>query len=108
VPVPDRFSEAAILGLAARARIAAHRGELTAAVELGRRAVQLAETGDHISLCARTWLALAEVHRKRGETSEADSAVAAALRLYDAKGNVTAAERVRRSTALLVLGERDT
>jgi DNA-binding SARP family transcriptional activator/tetratricopeptide (TPR) repeat protein len=108
VPVPDRFAESAVLGLAARSRIAAHRGDLASAVEIGRRAVQLASDSDSINLRTRTLLALAEVHGKRGETSEADAALAAALRLYEAKGNITAAERVRTATALFVLGERDT
>ena len=46
VPVPDHFHDAAVLGLAARARIAAHRGDFASAVEIGRRAVDLASRSD--------------------------------------------------------------
>jgi DNA-binding SARP family transcriptional activator len=101
VPVPDEFHFWAVRRLAARSRIAAHRGDLTAALETGRRAVELAEPTDLINLRAGTWLALAEVRTKRDETSEADAAVAAARRLYETKGNVRAAE-------LSVLSERGT
>ena len=44
---------------------------------------------------ARVWLALAEVRRAAGLTAEADAAVAAALELYEQKGNIAAAARVR-------------
>jgi hypothetical protein len=48
-----------------------------------------------LNLTARTWEALVEVRRRRGEQAEADAAVANALELYEAKGNVAAAERLR-------------
>lgn len=95
VPVPDRFLHEAVLGLAARARVAAHRGRMEDASELARRGVALAEQGDMLNLTARTYLALAEVQGRAGRVSEADEAVATALRLYEAKGNVTAARLVR-------------
>jgi DNA-binding SARP family transcriptional activator/tetratricopeptide (TPR) repeat protein len=107
VPIPDHFLNWPVLRLAARSRIAARRGELDPAVEIGRRAVELAERSDATNLRAGTWLALAEVHRARDEASEAAAAVAAALRLYDEKGNVTAAGRVKTTWLLSVLGERD-
>ena len=44
---------------------------------------------------ARVWLALAEVQRADGDGPEADAAVAEAIRLYEAKGNVAAAAAVR-------------
>ena len=107
VPVPDHFLNWPVLGLAARSRIAAHRGDRDLAVEFGQRAVALAERSDASNLRGRTWLALAEVHRARDETSEADNAVAAALRVYAAKGNVTAARRVETTFGLPVVGRRD-
>jgi tetratricopeptide (TPR) repeat protein len=107
VPIPDDFLNWAVLALAARARIAAHRGRVDSALDLGRRAVELAERSDETNRRARAWLALAEVHRERNETSDADAAVATALRLYEAKGNVRAAGRLRSSLALPVLGRRD-
>jgi len=41
------------------------------------------------------WLALAEVQRAAGNEAEADQAVERALELYDRKGNIAAAARVR-------------
>src|SRR5262249_32622501 len=43
VPVPTYFRREAVVGLAARARLAAHRGELAEAVTLAERAVELAD-----------------------------------------------------------------
>ena len=47
----------------------------------------------------RAWLALAEVQLHNGDAVEADAAVAAALRLYEAKGNVAAAGPLRPATS---------
>jgi hypothetical protein len=44
---------------------------------------------------AVAWLALAEVQKANGHAAGADAAVANALRLYEEKGNVAAAARVR-------------
>jgi hypothetical protein len=95
VPVPDYFLHEAVLGLAARARVAAHRDELDEGLTHALRGVELALRGDMVNVTARTWEALAEVRRRRGEQAEADAAVANALELYDAKGNVSAAQRLR-------------
>jgi DNA-binding SARP family transcriptional activator/tetratricopeptide (TPR) repeat protein len=107
VPVPDHFHKWAVLNLAARSRIAAHNGDLDRALDLGRRAVGLVELSDETNRRARTWLALAEVQRERGDTAEADGAVATALVLCEAKGNVTAAARLRSAAGLSVPGGRD-
>jgi DNA-binding SARP family transcriptional activator len=92
---PHLYRLEAVLRLAARARVHAHRGELAEALTLARRAVGFNERTDLLDLRAQTWLALAEVHGACGATAEADAAVAQALRLYDAKGNVAAAGRLR-------------
>jgi tetratricopeptide (TPR) repeat protein len=94
VPVPGYFLHEAVLGLAARARVAAHRGDLDRALELARTGIDLVETSDMSNLRARTWLALAEVRRARGETVEAAAAAETALHLYEAKGNVAAVARM--------------
>jgi len=94
VPVARSFRTGLARGLAARARVAAHRGDPVEAVGLARRGVELADQSDNLNLRARVWLALAEVLRANGNHPEADGAVAEALRLYEAKGNVVAAERV--------------
>jgi hypothetical protein len=44
------------------------------------------------------WLGLAEVHRAAGRERKAEEATAAALALYEQKGNIADADRVR-STA---------
>ena len=82
---------------AVMARLAAQHGELEEALELARRAVEAGEHADRLNAAATAWLALAEVRRARGETAEADAAVAAALQVYERKGNVAAAARVRAS-----------
>jgi tetratricopeptide (TPR) repeat protein len=81
--------------LAADARLAAHRGELGEALKLARRAAEIAEAGGRPNISARVQLALAEVQRAAGHDSEADAAVAAALALYEQKGNLAASARLR-------------
>ena len=76
VPVPAYFRHEAVLGLAARARLAAHRGRLAEAVRSRERAVELAERSDMLNLRARVWLALAEVQQTQRRAAEADAAVA--------------------------------
>jgi DNA-binding SARP family transcriptional activator len=93
VPEPGSFLPQTVFGLAGRARLAAHRGELAEALALARRAVELAEPTDMLNHRATIWLALAEVQRAANELP--DAAVAEALRLYEAKGNVTAAAALR-------------
>ena len=48
---------------------------------------------------AHVEVALAEVQRAAGNTAEADAAVARALELYEQKGNVAAADRLRAGAA---------
>ena len=81
--------------LAARARIAAHASNHAEAVELAETAVELAAIYGAVNFEARMWLALAEVQRAAGKQAEADQDVERALELYDRKGNIVAAARVR-------------
>jgi class 3 adenylate cyclase/predicted ATPase len=81
--------------LAVLARLAGHRGEHAEAVRLAESAVERAKRTDDLNLEARIWLALAEVQRASGQTAEADAAVATALDLYEQKGNIAAAARLR-------------
>jgi tetratricopeptide (TPR) repeat protein len=81
--------------LAVLARLAGHRGEHAEAVRLAQRAVALSERTDDLNLKARLWLAFAEVQRASGHAADADAAVATALDLYEQKGNVAAAGRLR-------------
>ena len=70
-----------VLRLAARGRVAAHRGEITTGLELTRRAVELGERSDWLNHRACAWLALAEVQRRTARTTDADVSVAAAVPL---------------------------
>ena len=63
---PPRGKAYAFQRLAASARVAAHRGEPDHALELARRAVELADPSDWLNETARAWLALAEVQRVNG------------------------------------------
>ena len=83
--------------LAVEARIAAHRGNFGEALDLGGQAVEHAEGVDNLNRRAEAWLALAEVQRAAGRYGEADASVAEALTLYERKGNLTAAGRLRAS-----------
>jgi len=71
------------------------RGEVGTALELAEQAVEITERCDLSNRRALVWLSLAEVRRAAGQHDEADVAVAAALGLYEAKGNVAAAENIR-------------
>jgi class 3 adenylate cyclase/tetratricopeptide (TPR) repeat protein len=85
--------------LAAKARLEAHRGELSEAVTHAKQAVHVIDVTDELNGRARIWRALADVQRAAGDTEAAADAVAAALALYEQKGNVAAAEHLRSTVA---------
>jgi DNA-binding SARP family transcriptional activator/tetratricopeptide (TPR) repeat protein len=95
---PVRGKMYPIVRLAARGRLAAQGGELTEALAFAERAVECGENTDYLNYVARAWLALAEVRRAGGEAESADAAVARAIELYERKGNIVAAERLRQTT----------
>jgi predicted ATPase len=76
-----------------RAKILARRGEIEKAEELGREAVQLADSTDFPELKALTALDLAEVLDAAGKADEALELAARAREIYERKGNVVAAEQ---------------
>jgi hypothetical protein len=78
-----------------QARMAAHRGEHADALARIGDVVERAEHGGHLTVRGQAQVALAEVQRAAGNDAEADAAVARALALYEQKGNVAAAERLR-------------
>jgi hypothetical protein len=94
-PVLDHFREEAVLGLAARARVAAHHHRHDEAVRLATRALELAGQSDMLNLRGRISEACAEVHSAGGRETEANAAVTAALELYEQKGNVAAMAQLR-------------
>jgi class 3 adenylate cyclase/tetratricopeptide (TPR) repeat protein len=81
--------------LVGEARVAAHRGDHLDAAARIRRAVEVINGTDGLNQRARASLALAEVQRAAGQDAEADATLATALELYEQKGNLAAAERVR-------------
>jgi class 3 adenylate cyclase/tetratricopeptide (TPR) repeat protein len=80
---------------AVRARVLARRGEHARAEALAREALGLIAGFDWTNQHAQTAEALAEVLELGGRRREAQAALREALRLYEAKGNVVAARKVR-------------
>ena len=78
-----------------RARLAAHLGEHADALALIGPVVERADRAGFLTMRGHVQATLAEVHRAAGNLAEADAAAAAAVALYEQKGNVAAAERVR-------------
>ena len=81
---------------AVQARLAAHDGRLDEAIALGERAVEGAETRPYnLERRASMWASLATVLDTAGRSSAAESARTTALELYERKGNIAAAGRLR-------------
>jgi tetratricopeptide (TPR) repeat protein len=95
VPEPVFYRPEAVLRVFLEARLAAHDGALDEAAASARRGVEQLEPTDLLGARARAWLTVAEVERMSRHDTEADAAVGTALELYDAKGNVAAAARLR-------------
>jgi DNA-binding SARP family transcriptional activator len=94
LPPPAHFRPAVVLQLAAEARIAGHGGDHAGAAAKAQAAIDLAERSDRLNLKGRAWIALAQIRRGAG-APEAEEAAAAALRVYETKGNVAAAAHLR-------------
>jgi tetratricopeptide (TPR) repeat protein len=94
VPVPCPTTPAAFRP-AVQARLAARAGRQAEAETLARRALDCVSQTDDLNLQARVWVAVAEVRRAAGDQDGSDTAIAEALRRYEAKGNVAAAEALR-------------
>ena len=78
-----------------RAKVLARMGELDEAERVGREAVAIASATDVLDLRGQALADLAEVLRLGGRPEEARALIEEATRLYDQKGNVVAAERLR-------------
>jgi class 3 adenylate cyclase/tetratricopeptide (TPR) repeat protein len=79
----------------ARAKILARRGKLDEAERLARQALELIGKTDALNMRAQTLLSLAEVLTAADRAEEAMERTRDAVRLYEVKGNVVMAERVR-------------
>ena len=85
-----------VRALAVEGRLKAHQGRFAEALSLLERAIVQAEAREgNLTLRAEIWAGLAEVQRAAGQRSEADAAGATALALYEQKGNIAAAARLR-------------
>jgi tetratricopeptide (TPR) repeat protein len=78
-----------------RAPILARAGALEEAEALMRAAVDMAKQTEAPDLLASSWSELATVLHLRGQQHEARQALDEALRIYDAKGDRMAAQRLR-------------
>ena len=79
---------------ATRARLLARQGHADAE-SVAREAVALADTTDFLELRGDCRVALADVLRRAGHEDGAAEALGEALALYEQKGNIVSAERVR-------------
>jgi len=93
--MPVQGKAYSFLRFAAKGRLAAQEGNCATALDLVQRAVEVAGRSAWVNSIARVWLARAEVERACGHADKADAAVVEALRLYEKKGNVAVAARVR-------------
>jgi tetratricopeptide (TPR) repeat protein len=79
--------------------VQARRGDLGAALALARDAVAWAERSEQPDSQAEAFVDLAEILRATGRADEARGYIDRALRLYELKGNLVAAEQVRADLA---------
>ena len=78
-----------------RAKVLARRADFDEAERLAREAVAFAERTDYLDVRSQAVADLAEVLRLAGRPGESEAALEEAIRLYEKKGNVAAAERLR-------------
>jgi tetratricopeptide (TPR) repeat protein len=100
----DRVSQA--LWRQVRAKLHARAGRAADAERLAREAVALLADTDMVDYHARAVADLAEVLRTIDRPDEAAKELAAAIELFDAKGNVVRAERARAAQLALPLERR--
>jgi len=79
-----------------RAKVLARRGDFEAAEKLAREAVEYAELSDFLHSHADALTDLAEVLALAGQPAESASAIEAAIRLHEAKGNALAIAHTRK------------
>jgi class 3 adenylate cyclase/tetratricopeptide (TPR) repeat protein len=84
---------------AARAHLLAGRGETKEAARLAREAVDIVAATDQINAHANALVDLADILRADGDEDGSAAALEQALELYEEKGNVLGAERVRAALA---------
>ncbi len=78
-----------------RANLLAHQGDLKEAERLAREAVELGARTDYLNGHANALTSLAEILGLADEREQAAAAMEQALALYERKGNLVMAERIR-------------
>jgi DNA-binding SARP family transcriptional activator len=91
----DDDLDARVLWMPVRAKVLARRRSLQEAVALAIGALEVAETTDALNQHAKARRDLGEILTLDGRVDDARAAFARALELYEAKGNVVGARRVR-------------
>jgi Flp pilus assembly protein TadD len=82
-----------------QAKVVARKGNCDVALILIGEAVDLLARTDAVTAQAETLVDLAEVLRRAGRGKDADEALDDAITLFEAKGNLVAAEAVRAPAA---------
>jgi class 3 adenylate cyclase/tetratricopeptide (TPR) repeat protein len=83
------------LWLSVEARLVAHEGRLDVAAELAKRSTEDAENRGRPSEAAELLATAARVERAAGRTAEAETSTTRALALFEGKGNLAGATRLR-------------
>jgi len=91
----DEDLAAQVVLIGTSAKILAREGRGEEAEALAREAVGLAERTDLLTQRGETFLDLAEVLQLNGQSSEAENAIRAGLKLYEQKGDLVSAGRAR-------------
>ena len=87
-------ADAQIRWRSVRAKVLARAGNVEAAEYVAHEATALAERTEYLDLHAQAVADLSEVLRRAGRPEEASTALREAIRLYEQKGNVVAAQRL--------------
>jgi tetratricopeptide (TPR) repeat protein len=98
-PEDDALSQG--MWRAVHASVLAARGELADAERFAREAVEIGERTDDTNQIADAHAVLGSVLARAGQQERAHAELSAAVALYERKGNLVAAERVRADLALL-------
>ncbi len=88
-------AEGQILIARASSKLAALRGDASAAEAHARHAVERARKSDELNAQARTLVTLADALELAGQREEASAALREALSLYEQKGNIVGVEQLR-------------
>jgi ATP/maltotriose-dependent transcriptional regulator MalT len=98
---PDEDMSSQSMWRAVQASVLAARGKLADAERLAREAVEIGKRTDDTNQIADTHVSLGRILALRGDKEAAHAELSEALALYERKGNLVAAERVRAELAPL-------